>query len=139
MSCHCRLLLQHDLMELSVRRLNNSLSTNKERLHAHSQIHTQTPKEEKKQSKKTKKTKKTKQTNPKPHNGDGLSKLPLLLALSVSLSLLNTSSRTRRHTGKKKKKIEKLKHICPKRFWQELRQARDEHGSAPSTYREIGS
>lgn len=114
-SCHCRLLLQHDLMELSVRRLNNSLSTNKERLHAHSQVHTQTPKKEKK--KQSKKTKTKTNPPPKPHNGDGLSKFPFLLALSVSVSLLNTRTQTVAHAGTqgKRRKNRKAKaHMSKK-------------------------
>lgn len=75
-------------MELSVRRLNNSLSTNKERLHAHSQVHTQTPKKEKKnKAKKQKKQNKQNKQTPNPiMETDCQNSLFYLLSLSLFLS-----------------------------------------------------
>lgn len=70
---------------------------------------TYTDSQKRRKKKQSKKTKKTKQTNPKPHNGDGLSKLPLLLALSVSLSLLNTRTQAVAHAGTQGKRRKKSK------------------------------
>lgn len=73
-------------MELSVRRLNNSLSTNKERLHAHSQVHTQTPKKEEKKNKAKKQKKQNKQTPNPIMETDCQNSLFYLLSLSLFLS-----------------------------------------------------